>query len=140
MDLQKLKLRVLDDGVIDEGDVDLICRELNQENKIDNQVIQFLLSLRKEAQRVCSLFEHFFFEAVEFHVLLNGSIGAMEAKWLRHLIYADGKTDEHEMRFLWNLKHRAKSICPEFQQLYDEVYMSPCSATKSGETPKNRSA
>jgi hypothetical protein len=120
VDLLKLKMRVLADNAIDEDDVDLICRELNRQNKIDNQVIRFLFSLRKEAQWVCPLFHQFFFETVEFHVLLDGCIDAKEARWLREVLYADGKIDEHEMRFLWNLKRRAKSICPEFQQLYDE--------------------
>ncbi len=116
----KLKMRVLDDHAIDEDDVDLICQELNRDSKIDRQVIQFLLSLKKEAHKVCSLFDQFFFEAVEFHVLLYGCIDAKKVKWLRELLFADGKIDEHEMRFLWNLKRRAESICPEFQRLYDE--------------------
>src|SRR5262245_27735191 len=120
VNLPKLKMRVLVDNAIDEDDVDLICRELNRENKIDKQVIQFLLSLRKEAPRTCPLFEQFFFEAVEYYVLLDGCIDAKKVKWLRELLYADGKIDEHEMRFLWHLKRRAKSVCPEFQRLYDE--------------------
>ena len=120
MNLSKLKMRVLADNAIDEDDVDLICSELSRESKIDNQVIQFLLSLRKEAHRVCFLFEQFFFEAIEYHVLLDGCIDAKKVRCLRELLFADGKIDEHEMRFLWNLKRRAKSICPEFQRLYDE--------------------
>jgi hypothetical protein len=120
VDYQKLKVRVLDDGTIDEDDVDLICRELYPEGKIDNRVVQFLITLRNEAERVCPLFEQFFFEAVEFNVLVDGRIDRKETAWLGRMLFSDDKIDEHEMRFLWNLKRRAKWICLEFQQLYDE--------------------
>ena len=59
VDYQKLKGRVLDDSTIDEDDVDLICRELYPEGKIDNRVVQFLITLRNEAKKVCPLFEQF---------------------------------------------------------------------------------
>jgi hypothetical protein len=122
-DLQKLKARVLDDEVIDEDDVDLICRELNHEGKIDRQVVQFLITLRNEAQRVCPHFQRFFFEAVEINVLMDGRIDAKEVSWLRRMLYADAKIDEYELRFLWELKRKAKWVCPEFQELYDEAWL-----------------
>ena len=120
VDFQKLRARVLEDRAIDEDDVDLICRELYTEGKIDKPVVQFLISLRDEAKEVCPLFEQFFFETVEFNVLIDGRIDRKETAWLARMLFADGKIDEHEMRFLWNLKRRAKWICPEFQQLYEE--------------------
>lgn len=90
-DLQKLKTRVLDDEVIDEDDVDLICRELNHEGKIDREVVQFLITLRNEAQRVCPHFQRFFFEAIEINVLMDGRIDAKQVSWLRRMLYADAK-------------------------------------------------
>jgi hypothetical protein len=119
-DLQKLKARVLADGVIDEDDVDHICGELYRLSKIDTQVVQFLITLRNEAQKVCPLFQQFFFETVKFNVLADGRIDAREASWLGRMLFADDKVDEHELRFLWDLKRQAKWVCPEFQQLYDE--------------------
>ena len=120
LDLQKLKVRVLADGTIDEDDVDFICDALLRERRMDKKVVQFLYSLRKEAQKTCPLFQQFFLDAVEFIVLLDGRIDTKEVAWMSQMLFADGKIDEHEMRFLWNLKRRAKWICPEFQVLYDE--------------------
>jgi hypothetical protein len=127
VDFQKLKARVLDDCAIDEDDVDLICRELYREGKINDQVAHFLITLRTEAKRRCPLFEQFFFEAVEFHVLGDGRIDEKKTAGLRRMLFADGKIDEYEMRFLWNLKHRAERMCPAFQQLYDECMSGSCS-------------
>ena len=126
-DFQKLKARVLEDCTIDEDDVDLICQELRPEGTINTQVVQFLITLRTEAERRCPLFEQFFFEAVEFNVLVDGRIDEKETAWLRRMLFSDGKIDEHEIRFLWNLKRRAKWICPEFQRLYDECMSGPSS-------------
>jgi len=120
VNFQKLRMRVLEDRNIDEDDVDLICRELYSEGKIDKQVVQFLISLRNEAKSVCPLFEQFFFEAVEFNVLVDGRVDSKEAAWLGRMLFSDGKIDEHEIRFLWNLKRRAKWVCPEFRQLYED--------------------
>ena len=125
VDYEKLKVRVLNDNAIDELDVDLICRALYLEGKIDKQVVQFLIALRNEAKRVCPLFEQFFFETIESNVLADGRIDMKEAAWLGRMLFSDGKIDEHEMRFLWNLKRRAKWICPEFQRLYDECMSGP---------------
>ena len=137
VNFQKLRARVLDDNTIDEDDVDLICRELYPEGKVDKQVVQFLITLRNEAKMVCPLFEHFFFEAVQLNVLLDGRIDEKEAGWLARMLFFDGKIDEHEMRFLWNLKRRAKWICPEFQQLYDECMSS---SRSSRPNPRDSSA
>jgi len=120
VNFQKLRVRVLEDRNIDEDDVDLICRELYPEGKIDKQIVQFLITLRNEADTVCPLFEQFFFEAVEFNVLVDGRVDSKEAAWLGRMLFSDGKIDEHEMRFLWNLKRRAKWVCPEFKQLYED--------------------
>jgi len=120
LDLQKLKVRVLADGAIDEDDVDFICEALLRERRMDKKVVQFLDSLRKEARKICPLFQQFFLDAVEFIVLLDGRIDTKEVAWLSQMLFADGKINEHEMRFLWYLKRRAKWICPEFQALYDE--------------------
>ena len=48
-DLQKLKAVVLADGTIDTEEVDLICRELYADSKIDQEVVDFLIGLRNDA-------------------------------------------------------------------------------------------
>jgi hypothetical protein len=119
-DLKKLKARVLADGRIDDHEVELICRELYDDGKLDKEEVEFLIALRNDAQAVCPAFEEFFFEALKYHVLADGYIDADEAAWLRKMLLAEGKVDEREKRFLRELRHHANRVSPEFQQLYDE--------------------
>jgi hypothetical protein len=44
-----------------------------------------------------------------------------EAKWLRTMLFADGKIDANERKFLDSLKKKAKSTSPDFNKLYDEA-------------------
>jgi hypothetical protein len=50
VDYQKLKVRVLDDGAIDEDDVDLICREFHSESKIEDHAVQSRTKKRARRQ------------------------------------------------------------------------------------------
>jgi hypothetical protein len=119
-DLQKLKATILADGMIEDHEVEVIRQELYADGKIDKDEAEFLIALRNEARGVCPAFEELFFEAVKRNVLADGSIDAEEAGWLRRMLYADGKIDERERKFVWQLRHEASRVSPEFQQLYDE--------------------
>jgi uncharacterized membrane protein YebE (DUF533 family) len=119
-DLQKLQTTILADGVIDEQEVALVRQELYADGKIDRAEVEFLIGLRNGARSVCPAFEDLFFEAVKQHVLTDGVIDAEEAGWLRHMLYADGKIDEREKKFVAELRQQAKQVCPEFQQLCAE--------------------
>jgi hypothetical protein len=119
-DLQKLKAKVLADGIIRDQDVRVICRELYADGRIDREVVEFLSTLRDEAQSVCSIFEDFFFEAVKHHVLADGSIDPEKAAWLRRSLFAGGNIGERERKLLWDLKHETLCISHEFRVLYEE--------------------
>jgi hypothetical protein len=119
-DLQRLKAQVLADGIIEDQEVELICRELYADAKIDKQVVEFLIALREEALSICPTFEQFLYEAIKHHVLTDGSIKSEETAWLRQVLFVNGKIDEREMQLLWDLKHEASSVSREFQLLYDE--------------------
>jgi uncharacterized tellurite resistance protein B-like protein len=119
-DLQKLKATILADGMIENHEVEIIRQSLYADGKIDKDEVEFLIALRNEAQRVCSAFEEYFFEAVKQNVLTDGFLDAEEADWLRRMLYADGKIEERERKFLWELRHEAERVSPEFQQLYYE--------------------
>ena len=119
-DLKKLKADILADGKIEEQEVETIRSELYADGKIDKDEVEFLLALRTEAQSTCPSFEQLFFEAIGQHVLADGVIDAEEVVWLRKMLFADGKIDEGEKKFLTKLKSQAKRVGPEFQKLYDE--------------------
>jgi hypothetical protein len=119
-ELQKLKAKVLAEGILGDHEVEIICRELYADGRIDQAVVEFLSALREEAQSVCPTFEELYFEVVKHHVLADGSIDAEMAAWLRRLLFADGKIDEREKQLLWDLKREAARVSREFQRLYDE--------------------
>jgi hypothetical protein len=119
-DLQQLKATLLADGILGDHEVEIIRQELYADGKIDKDEVEFLLSLRNEAEIVCPAFEGFFFEAVKQNVLADGSIGAKQAEWLRRMLFGDGKFDARERKFMGELRHQVERVSPEFQHLYDE--------------------
>src|SRR5262245_8749837 len=118
--LKTLKDTILADGVIDDAEVEIIRRDLFADGVIDQDEVEFLIAVRNEAQRVCPAFEALFFDAIKQNVLTDGAIDAEEANWLRRMLFADGRIDEGEKKFLADLKAGASRVSPEFQRLYDD--------------------
>lgn len=54
-------------------------------------------------------------------ILADGKIDASETERLRAQIYADGKVDREEVMALADLRRRAKSVSPEFTNLFFEA-------------------
>ena len=50
--------------------------------------------------------------------LADGKIDEAEAKILQKELYADGVIDKLEVKFLINLRNRAKSVSPGFKKLF----------------------
>ena len=51
----------------------------------------------------------------------DGSISDHEAKWLRSTLFADGKIDDREWKFLQELNKKATSKANSFIQLYNDA-------------------
>src|SRR5262245_51627086 len=126
-DWRKVALRLaLADGVIDATEVKIIKKALWADGKIDKEEVEFLIELRNAAQkkakarkgRLSPKFEKMFFDAVKQNVLTDGRIDASEAGWMRKMLFADGKIDLNEKKFLAALKKSAKRTSPEFDALY----------------------
>src|SRR5579871_3709747 len=108
-DWRKLALEaILADGEIDDAEVRVLQKELWADGKIDAKEVEFLIELRNSAQKkakskkaeVNPKFETLFFKAIEQNVLRDGRISAKEAGWLRRMLFADGKIDDNEKKFL----------------------------------------
>lgn len=128
-DWRKLALdAILADGTIDDAEVKILQRELWADKKIDAEEVKFLIDLRNSAQKkakakkvvVNPKFETLFFKAIEQNVLRDGKISAKETTWLREMLFADGKIDDNEKKFLNRVKKAATSTSPEFEQLYQK--------------------
>jgi uncharacterized membrane protein YebE (DUF533 family) len=128
-DFRKLALEaILADGKIDDDEVKVLQKELWADGKIVVKEVEFLIELRNAAQKkakakkteVNPKFETLFFKAIEQNVLRDGRISGREAKWLRKMLFADGKIDDNEKKLLNKIKKSATQTSPEFDQLCQE--------------------
>jgi len=115
----------LADGKIDDDEVKILKKELWADGEIDEDEVKFLIELRNAAQKkararkeeVNANFEKLFFRAIEENVLKDGQIDAAEAKWLETMLFADGKIDDNEKKFLTRIKKAATRTSPAFDTL-----------------------
>jgi uncharacterized membrane protein YebE (DUF533 family) len=126
-DFRKLSIAaLLADGKIDDAEVKVIKKELYADGQIDRKEVEFLIDLRNAAQRkaaggaLSTAFENLFFKAITDNVLQDGVISTKEATWLRNMLFADGKIDDNEKKFLKKLKAGATKTSPAFDALYTE--------------------
>lgn len=121
-DWRKLaKALALADGRIDTKETTIIKNEIWADGRLDKSELEFLLDLKKGASSVVREFNTMLFAALKAAVLADGDISAKEANWLRKFLYADGKIDDDEKRFLQDLKASAKQTAPEFEELYKQA-------------------
>lgn len=119
----------LADGKIDDSEVRVLRKALYADGKIDSEEVKFLVELRDMAQKkaraakaeINSKFESFFFAALQANVLKNDKISRNETDWLKAMVFADGKVDANERKFLLKLKKAAKDRAPEFDAFVDAV-------------------
>jgi hypothetical protein len=114
------KRALLLDERIDLKETALIREEIFADGRVDKSELEFLFTLRKEAESCVQAFSDLFFTAVKKHMLADGAISAAEAKWLRKMIFADGTIDEDEKKLMQDLKAGARDVASEFTKLYDE--------------------
>src|SRR5262245_65448000 len=114
-DWRKLaKQLALADGRIDTKEAEIIKRELTADGRIDRSELEWLLDVRRSGSGSVQVFDQFVFDNLKTAILADGNIDAKEAAWLRQFIYADGKVDETERKFLASLKAGAKKMSHEF--------------------------
>jgi hypothetical protein len=120
LQLRQLMEDVLANGKVEGNELDILRRELYADGKIDRREADFLVEMHKRLQRVTPAFEQFFYQAIKDHILADGKITAEEVAWLRQLLYADGRIDDREKKFLHQLRGEARQACPEFEALCKE--------------------
>jgi uncharacterized tellurite resistance protein B-like protein len=137
-DFRKLAVELcLADGKIDETEVKIIKKALYEDGKIQQKEAEFLIELRGLAQKRAKgrklrpAFENFFFKAIQDSVLDNGYISRKEATLLRKAIFADGKVEDSEVRFMRRLKNAARKTSPQFDRLYAQVADRRSGTTKT---------
>jgi hypothetical protein len=116
---------ILATGKIDGPVLETLRGQLYADGKVDRRGADFLVELHKRVQHLTPAFEQFFYRAIKDHILAHGRIDPEEAAWLRRMLFADGKIDDRERKFLHELKGEAKQVCPEFEVLFEKSMMAP---------------
>ena len=110
--LRQIEQDILATGKVDGPELEVLRRQLYAGGKIDRREADFLVELHKRVQHLTPAFEQFFYQAIKDHILAHGRIDAEEAAWLRRMLFADGKIDDEERKFLHELKGEAKAGQP----------------------------
>ena len=120
LDWRQIEHDVLAKGRVDGHELEVLRRHLYADGKIDRRGADFLVELHKRVQHLTPAFEQLFYQAVKEHILAHGRIDAEEAAWLRRMLFADGKIDDGEKKFLKTLKAGAIKTSAAFDTLYAE--------------------
>jgi hypothetical protein len=81
--------------------------------------------LHKRVQNRTRAFEQLLYKAIKDLILVDGWISAGETAWLRQVLFADGKIEDEERKFLHELKGEAQQVSPEFEALFKECMKQP---------------
>jgi len=115
-DLNNLKKQILEDGVIDLPEVELIRTVIYADGVIDREEADFLFDLNDAVSDKVNATEwgDLFVKAITEFLLHDedspGEIDPEEAAWLYDKIGADGKVDDLEIRLLNELRDSAKAF------------------------------
>src|SRR3954453_6752222 len=112
-DLRTIERDILAVGRVDGPELDLLRRHVYIEGRVSRPAADFLAELHKRVQHRTPAFEHFFYQAVKDHVLVDGGVNAEEAAWLRRLLFADGNLKDEQRRLLHEIKGEAEQISRE---------------------------
>src|SRR3984893_4930088 len=118
--LRQIEQDILATGKVDGPELERLRRELYAHTKIERPEADFLVELHKRVQHRTPAFEQFFYQAIKDHILADGQISARETAWLRQMLFADGKIDDEERKFLHQLRGEAREVSPEFEALFKE--------------------
>ena len=123
--LREIEQAILANGRVDGPELEALRLKMYAHGRIERPEADFLVELHKRVQHRTPAFEKFFYQAIKDHVLAHGRIDTEETAWLRRMLFADGKIDDEERKFLHELKGEAKQVSPEFEALFAEGMKEP---------------
>ncbi len=123
--LREIEQTILANGRVDAPEIEVLRSQLYVGGKIKRHEADFLVELHKRVQHRTPGFEKFFYQAIKDHILAHGRIDVEETAWLRRMLFADGKIDDEERKFLHELKGEASQVSREFDMLFKECMKQP---------------
>lgn len=121
--LETLKKEILEDGIIDSGEVKEIETVIYADGTIDKEEADFLFDLNDavSGKNNASSWKDLFVKAISSFVLdddeSNGEIDEDEASYLYSQIQGDGKIDDVEKALLLSLKNTLGSLPESLEKL-----------------------
>lgn len=115
-DFKKLKMAILDDGIIDEQEVKQLKEILYEDGIIDQEEADFLFDLNDavSGKKNHPDWERFFVDAICDFLLKDeispGEIDDNECAWLVDKIEGDGQVDKIEKKLLLALKEKSTNF------------------------------
>jgi hypothetical protein len=131
-ELRQIERDILAVGKVEGQELEALRRRVYAGAKIGRSEADFLVELHKRVQHVTPAFEQFFYQAIKDHILANGRIDAEETAWLRRMLFADGKIEDEERKFLHELRGEAQHVSPEFTALFEESMKQPAEQRTCG--------
>ncbi len=125
LELRQLEQEIMARGKVDGPELKALHRQVYAKGKPDRQTADFVVELHKRVQHMTPAFEEFAYQAVKDHILADRRIDAEEAAWLRQMLFADGKIDDRERKFLHELQGEAEDVSREFEALCRECLKQP---------------
>ena len=120
LQLRQLMEDILANGKVGGDELEVLRRELYADGKSTVARRIGWSRCTSGCSAVTPAFEQFFYRAIKDHILDDGKITAEEVTWLRQMLYADGRIDDREKKFLHELHGEVKQTCPQFETLYAE--------------------
>jgi hypothetical protein len=124
-ELWAIEQDILARGKVDSDHLEALRLALYAGGTVGRPAADFLVELHKRVGHPNPGFEHLFYRAVKDHVLAHGRIDAEETAWLRRMVFADGRMDDEERKFLHELKGEAEQVGREFEVLFAESMKQP---------------
>jgi len=124
-ELRQIERDILATGKIDGQELEVLRRRVYAGDKVKPPEADFLVELHKRVQHMTPAFQQFFYQAIKDHILADGRIDAEKVAWLRRMLFADGKIDDEERKFLHELNGEAQDACPEFKTLFAKSMKQP---------------
>jgi hypothetical protein len=111
------KAFLLADGGIDDREVAILRKELFADGVVDDIELDFLLDLRRQAQRLVPAFHFLVIDAIKSCCLAGDAIKPGSASLLRRWLMF-GKVGYVEKRYLQELRAAASHVPADFDELY----------------------
>jgi hypothetical protein len=109
-----------DDNQIGEREGRILRREILADGVVDREEAQFMVELWQAAADAHPPFDEFFCEIVQKGILRDGIVSDDEARWLRRVLFKDGRITPREAQLVEEINREAQSVGSEFIALYRE--------------------